>query len=148
MNFFSQLKQSDQHPQQKFALKALLYFFALMLFFTIISRIADGFTIAKVSVSQVKEGIIKDELSITGKIVAQGDESISVRSGLKIDKVYVQPGQSVTIDDPLLLFDLENIDFLYTTAKNELDLLNLQVQSIQLGTDASANTALVTAQKI
>lgn len=105
-----QWKKKVNKTLQEKALKALLYFFILMLCFTLLSRFADSLLIPIVKTETSKAMTITNEVKAEGKIIQNKEEGITVAENIKIAYVNVEAGRSVKSGDTLLEADLTEVN--------------------------------------
>lgn len=106
------------------SVKVLIYFFALMLIFTVLSRFSDSLTIPRVTVTKGVQGSIDSEITSEGAITQSKEEHITVLSELIIDSVSVSKGQSVKKGDVLLTLSLEDINEKIEAIEKEVGEIN------------------------
>ena len=119
---------------QKKYVKALISFFIIIFLLTILSRGADSVTVAAVKVQTPRRGSINHETVIEGNIEASGKSKIKIQEGFKIDTIFVERGQSVTKGDKLLYLDKEEIEKQLSKLQVEIEILELNKQSLELQT--------------
>ena len=95
--------------QQRTAVRLLSGFFAMMLIFTILSRIATDLTIAKVRTDTVKPGVLVQSYTIPGTLEARDTLDIVLPGNLRISNRMVQAGDCVNAGDEILKLDLDSI---------------------------------------
>ncbi|WP_195986212.1 HlyD family efflux transporter periplasmic adaptor subunit [Clostridium sp. D33t1_170424_F3] len=128
---------------QRTAAKLLAWFFALMLVFTVLSRAANGLTVAEVTAETYTSGPVRKELSASGKVEAMGRHPMEAIQGLTIVKWYVSAGDTVKKGDPLVEFDPEDTKAQLEKLRNEL----ADLKAKQSVTDTSGKVSLATAKQ-
>ncbi len=127
-------KVNNKSRRQKFYAKAFVGFFALMLFFTVISRAADSAAVAKVYTEKAKRGKLSYETLCEGRVEPWEKLYISSDEGFRIQEIKVEPGQTVVSDEPLIILDKKEIEEKLFTAETELKLMELKKQNLDLNT--------------
>lgn len=132
-------------PLQRRAAKLMAGFFALMLLFTLVSRAAQGMTLAAVDADTVKTGTITQRTELTGVIRPLEDLEVFLPGDLYITDVAAQPGQKVAAGEVLLTLDLEDLEAKLEEQRNALVIAETRLDMIEnsAGTD---DTAVVNAQ--
>lgn len=139
--------EDGKSRRQKLYVKAFVSFFALMLLFTMLSRAADSFAIAKVYTEKAKRGKLSHETMCEGRLEPREKLYISSEEGFRIQEVKVEPGQTVTAGEPLIILDNKDIEEQLFKAEMELKLLELKEQSLYLIIyDSSGDRAVEKAQ--
>lgn len=128
---------------QRTAAKLLAWFFALMLVFTVLSRAANGLTVAEVTAEAYTTGPVRKELSASGKVEAMGRHPMDTIQGLTIIKWYVSAGDTVKKGDPLVEFDPEDTKLQLEKLRNEL----ADLKAKQSVADTSGKVSLATAKQ-
>lgn len=118
--------------QQRTAAQLLIGFFTMMVIFTLLSRTATGFTIAKVTTDTAKPGILIQRYSIPGTIESQNTLNIVLPGGLRISKTMVQTGDYIDTGDQILALDLNEMQSFITQLQNEIHILDLQIQNLSI----------------
>lgn len=109
------------------SVKVLIYFFALMIIFTVLSRFSDSLTIPRVTVTKGIQGSIDNQITSEGKVTESKEEHITVAPELIIESVDVAPGQSVKAGDSLLRISLEDIN-------EKIEVMEKEIAEINKGT--------------
>lgn len=116
--------------QQRTAVRLLSGFFAMMLIFTILSRIATDLTIAKVRTDTVKPGVLVQSYTIPGTLEARDTLDIVLPGNLRISNRMVQAGDCVNAGDEILKLDLDSIQTVTEQLENEINILNLKINNL------------------
>ncbi|HBV67086.1 MAG TPA: hypothetical protein DEF04_02065 [Clostridiales bacterium] len=119
---------------QKKYIKALISFFIIIFILTILSRVADSVTVAVAMVQMPRRGSINHETVIEGSIEATGKNRIKIQEGFRIDTIYAERGQRVAKGDKLLYLDKEEIEKQLSKLLIEIEISELNKQSLQLQT--------------
>lgn len=143
--------RSGEKPKPRFenriqglAVRLLAGFFALMLLLTLVSRAADGVTVAKVQVESPKTGVLTRRLDGQGTIEAVGDLGITLPAGLTVTELLAKEGQRVSAGDPLLRLDAQELEHQMATLKEKLRINELRLSGGGAGT--SGDSAVLEAQ--
>jgi hypothetical protein len=89
--------------------RAIIWFFAVMLVLTFLSRAVSDALKAKVSVGYVSNSALDLSLSGTGTWTPGDTLLFTTYYTRRITKVYVQPGQSIREGDPLFAYDVATV---------------------------------------
>ena len=116
--------------QQRTAVRLLSGFFAMMLIFTILSRIATDLTIAKVRTDTVKPGVLVQSYTTPGTLEARDTLDIVLPGNLRISNRMVQAGDCVNAGDEILKLDLDSIQTVTEQLENEINILNLKINNL------------------
>ncbi len=121
----------------------LIWFFALMLLFTILSQAADHALVPRVQTDTPSGGVLDLTVSAQGIWSAGEIKPILVQyPGLRVDEVFVKPGQSVAAGDPLYSYTLESIEDAMAELRLTVQKYELQVKELQAGENTTVETAL------
>lgn len=112
------------HSEEKRNLRNAIRFFVLMLILTLIARGTSGATMPVVGLKSPAPGTIKQEANISGTVIKQGGDLISLPDGLTVEQVYVQSGQTIGAGDILVSFSLDEV-------KESADELSAELQKQQ-----------------
>ena len=130
-----------KNAQQRWAAKALAGFFSLMVLLTLLSRAADGLTVALVEVAEAKTGILTQRITVNGTLEAQGDLPLNLPGVIEVLRVVAKTGQRVQAGDVLLELDQEGLESSLEKLRNDLSLLDLRIAATEQGnTGATADT--------
>lgn len=89
--------------------RAIIWFFAVMLVLTFLSRAVSDALKARVSVGYVSNSALDQSLSGTGAWTSGDTLLFTTYYTRRITKVYVQPGQSIQEGDPLFAYDVSTV---------------------------------------
>ena len=104
----SRSAQTDR-PFAKRIGRAIIWFFAVMLVLTFVSRAASDALRAKISVGYVSSSSLDQSLNGTGKWTSGETLLFTTYYTRRITRVYVQPGQAFQEGDPLFAYDVGTI---------------------------------------
>ena len=113
-----------------FWLKGLGWLLAAMIVFTVISRAADSFTVAKVSVSSPTGRKIQYKISAEGRAEKNQEISIITQPDILVRSVLVNVGQRVEKGDVLAVLDLKHLKEQMDSISGEKRALELQNQAL------------------
>lgn len=121
-----------KEKMREFSKKGLLYFLTAMLIFTVVSRVLDSLTVAKVSVGYVNKGPVIHEVTGTGSIGAQENLYITMETGLFLIDVACGAGQTVEQGQPLFSYLSEDLEEKKKGLELEYEKLSLNLQQEEL----------------
>jgi multidrug efflux pump subunit AcrA (membrane-fusion protein) len=133
-------------PLQRSAAKLIAGFFALMLLFTIISRAADGMTIALCQAEQPKSGAITNRTELSGVIRPLEDLDILLPGSLYIAAVKAEAGQKVSKGDVLLEFDMDDVETQLDDPENSLAIAEAKLAIVENAAPPPDDTVVANAQ--
>lgn len=132
---------------QRAAARGLGGFLALVLVFTVLSRAADGITVARVEADSPKTGILTQRITASGAIQPQGDLALSLPAGVEVERVAASQGQRVEPGDVLLELNAEGVASALEKLENDMRILDLKLSGARQGNSGSAAQAVVSAQQ-
>lgn len=135
-----------KHAVQRAAARALAVFLILMLALTLLSRAADGITVARVKVETARTGVLTQRVTVGGTIEAQGDLELTLPEGIRVTRISVSKGQAVQVGDVLLELDADALALAVEKLENDLKLLDLKISNAAQGKSGSGTDAIVNAQ--
>lgn len=112
-------KKSEDKFQERI-IKILVYFIIFMIICTIISRFADSLTVPIVETEKVTSASISHNITASGIISANNQESIFSIEGITITSINVQKGKNVKAGDVLFTLNKEEIEERISNLENEL----------------------------
>ena len=146
--------QSGEKPKSRFtsglqrtAVRLLAGFFALMLCLTLVSRAAEGVTVARVEAQRPKTGILTQRVNLSGTIEPLGDLDLTLPAGIQVTSIRAQAGQRVEPGDPLLDLDGAGLDRTMEKLRNDIRLLDLKIQNALPGNSGDDTEAILAAQQ-
>ena len=101
--------ERTQNPFVKRIGRILIWFVAVMLALTFLSRAASDALKAKVSVGYTSSASLDLSVSGTGKWVSGETQFFTTYFERRISKVFVKPGQAVAEGDPLFAYDVSTV---------------------------------------
>lgn len=125
--------------REKKAWRLILIFFAVMLFFTVLSRAADSVTIPKVKVETAKSGTLSFALEGEGSIVAEKEELVFLPEEYKPVSL-AEVGAEVKEGDVLAVWDMEALKKKKEACEAELKKLELSLEQETLNGEPAAWT--------
>lgn len=111
--------------------KAFAALMAVMLFMTVISRVASSFTVAQVQVESPKSRAIVHKVIGDGTVTRQSDLPVYAVADILVAKVKVTEGQEVKKGQTLAVLDADSIDEQIQTLSDEIEVLQLQNDALQ-----------------
>ncbi len=132
---------------QRSATRALAAFFALMLALTLVSRAADGITVARVSTDRPKTGILTQRVTVSGSIQPLGDLPLTLPGGITVSSILAKEGQRVKAGDTLLELDLDDLARQRTALEEKLRIVELRLAAASAGTTKTSMDAVLAAQQ-
>ncbi len=112
-----------------FWIKGLLWFLVISFLFTILSRVADSFTIAKVTVCSPISRKIQHSLTAEGRIEKNREISVITQADILVKSILVNEGQQVAKGDVLAVLDTDHLEECIAEIRNERQALELQNQT-------------------
>ena len=135
-----------QNKTQRTAAKLIAGFFALMLAFTVISRAAQGMTVAAVQAEKPSSGVITSRVTLTGTVKPMEDMDITLPGNLYVTAAKAEPGQQVEEGDVLLAFDAEDLRSQLQSQRNSLTIARNKLAIAENGAKTDTTTALANAK--
>lgn len=126
-----QIKKIMEKGKSAFWLKGFVWLFCIMLLFTIISKITDSFSVAKVRVSNPTARKLQYMVSAEGRIEKNREISVLTQPELLVKSVLVSEGQRVKKGDVLAQLDLDQLEEHIQTINGEKRALELQNQAAE-----------------
>lgn len=115
-------------PRKTGVWKAIGFFFAGMILFTLLSRAVYQHATAVVSTEKPSGGVIAHTVEVTGRIVENQELAVNTVSGLRIGRVLVNEGQQVAQGDVLFTLDSDYLAEEILNQKREMEKLKLTIQ--------------------
>lgn len=114
-----------------FWLKGLVWLAGIMVLFTVISKITDSFTVAKVKTGTPSQKKLQYEVSAEGQIEKNREVFILTQPELLVKSVLVSEGQRVKKGDLLARLDMKQLNERIDTVTGEKRALELQNEAVQ-----------------
>lgn len=111
--------------------KAFAALMAVMLFMTVISRVASSFTVAQVQVESPKSRAIVHKVIGDGTVTRRSDLPVYAVADILVAKVKVTEGQEVKKGQTLAVLDTDSINEQIQTLSDEIEVLQLQNDALQ-----------------
>jgi multidrug efflux pump subunit AcrA (membrane-fusion protein) len=135
-----EVANNDLSLQDK-ARRLLIIFFVMMFALTVLSRVADSITIAKVSTQSPKSSTLTFNIEGSGTITADAKKYVKVQEGIGIERINVETGREVKKGDVLFTLDQSDVNEALMTAKREAEKLENQMEQENLSvTDSNLST--------
>lgn len=120
-------------------LGAFAGFLALMLLFTCLSRAADSFSVARVTVQAASRKKITHKVSGSGTVVQNREQAVSTLPNQVVRAIFVEEGQQVAKGDLLFEIDTESLQEQILEKQQEMAIADLQAQDRQSSLEAQAD---------
>ena len=104
-------------------------FLGLMWLCTVISKGIYTSQLPIVSTESVQQKYIEHIVEAEGIVVAGNEIPVTTLSGLRVDKLMVQPGDLVQEGDVILTVDMEDLDDIIAGKQAQIDKLQLQIST-------------------
>ena len=112
--------KKSEDKSQKRIIKILVYFIILMIICTIISRFANSLTVPIVETEKVTSASINHNITASGIISANNQESIFSTEGLTITSINVQKGKNIKVGYVLFTLNKEEIEEKISSLESEI----------------------------
>ena len=132
---------------QRAAARGLCVFLALMAVLTLLSRAADGITVAQVQAQNPKTGILTQRVTVNGNIEPLGDLVLSLPSDVLVNTISAETGQQVKAGDVLMTLDDEALRQSMEKLENELAILELKIANTMQGTSGDSTDGILEAEQ-
>lgn len=119
----------EKKIKSDFWLKGLAVLLIIMIIFTIVSRAAASFTVAKVIVSNPSSRRIQHTVSVEGRIEKNREISVLTEPDLLVKSVLVSEGQRVEKGEVLAYLDPDSLKERIESVQDEKKALELQNQA-------------------
>lgn len=111
--------------------KGLVILLVIMFLFTLISRTAASFTVAKVCLEAPSSRKVLHSVAVEGRIVKNREVSVLTEPDIRVKSVLVDVGQRVKKGDVLAKLDLQDLVEQIESIKGEKEALELQNQAVR-----------------
>lgn len=135
-----QIRKVMEKGKSTFWMKGFVWLFCIMILFTIISKVADSFSVAKVKVSHPSARKLQYTVSAEGLIEKNREISVLTQPDLLVKSVLVSEGQRVKKGDVLAQLDLNQLE-------EQLDSINGEKKALELQNQAAEKNKSLTRQK-
>ena len=116
---------------KKKLIQAAAMFFAVMLIFTVLSRISDSVNVIQVQIQNPANQMITHEVKSTGKVEGSQEAAVFVQENLQIEQVLVYTGQMVKKGEVLLQLSQESILSAVKELEDKIKMLEGQVSDLK-----------------
>lgn len=110
---------------------------------TVISRVTDSITVAKVNAEAVKRGSLVQKTMVSGEIDASKKHYIRSDAELRIEEIFVGQGSVILTGDPILSLEYDYLTEEVEKLRVELSNMRLEIRKMRL---ESGGFALASAQ--
>lgn len=114
-----------------FWLRGLAILLIIIFVFTIASRVAASFTVAKVTVTNISGRKIQHTVSATGRVEQNGEFAVITEPDILVENIAVQVGESVERGSVLMQLDMDSLSEQIDSVRNDIRTLELQNQALQ-----------------
>ncbi len=104
---------------QRSAVRWLAVFLCVVIGFTVLSRMADSVTVARVKTDTVKSGFLTHRVTLRGVFEPVRELEVTASWDLRVVEGFVKTGQTVAAGDELLAVDLDEVTEKLEQLKNE-----------------------------
>lgn len=117
--------------QSIFWVKGFAVLLAVILFFTVVSRVAASFTVPRVTVAEIGSGKIGHDVTASGMVEAAGERAVCTLPDLLVAQVSVHAGERVAEGDLLFAVDLEQLGEQITELEEQIAKLRLEDEAAE-----------------
>lgn len=114
-----------------FWLKGLAGLLAVMLVFTIASRVVASITVPQVTASVPSSGKIEHTVMASGTVEAGGEKAIVTEEGILVAQVNVHTGESIGEGETLFALDMDSLEDQIYELQNQIKKLQLENDSLK-----------------
>lgn len=114
-----------------FWLKGLAGLLAVMLVFTIASRVVASITVPQVTASAPSSGKIEHTVIASGTVEAGGEKAIVTEEGILVAQVNVHTGESIGEGETLFALDMDSLEDQIYELQNQIKKLQLENDSLK-----------------
>ncbi len=125
------IKWKKEKGLRKKATVLFLKFLGIMLLCTLISRSIYAHELAQVEVIKMQGRNLDHALKAEGSIVKKTEVAIPLLTGIRIKEVYVQKGERIEKDTPLLQIDMDDLEEQIQIQKIEIEKIRLKINELQ-----------------
>lgn len=115
---------------QRSTLRVLAGFFAVMLIFTVLSRITASFTVARVRVESPSEKKIEHVVSVMGSVEKNRELAVVTEPDILVRTVHVKEGQKVMEGEVLAELSMEHLAEQIAALQDEIRVLKLTNEAL------------------
>ncbi len=135
-----------QNPLQRSAARYLVVFLCVITLFTVISRMADGVTVARVETDTVKAGFLTHRAKLNGVFEPVRELEMNALTDIRVIESLVKTGQTINQGDELLELDMDEIRDKLEQLKNEQQVRRIKLELLESGITSDDGGAVVEAQ--
>lgn len=113
--------------------KIMIAFYAFLVFMwlcTVISKSIYASRLPIVSTESIEQKYVEHIVRVDGIVVAGNKNPVTALSGLRVEKIMVQPGDRVEEGDVLFAVDLEDLDDIIQEKQTAISALQVQIDTI------------------
>lgn len=131
----------ERQLKQKKITIAFIIFLLLMWIFTLISKSIYASKLPQVSYTVPEKKSIEHLVEADGIIKQGSDVAIHTMEGIRVEKIFVKPGDTVEKDSPLFQLDKEDLEEIIEKKKLEIAKMEYEISDLQ------KNKSLLEAEK-
>ena len=106
-------------------------FFAVMLLFTVLSRVSDSVNVIQIQIKNPANQMITHEVSGTGKVESSQEMAVFVLENIQVEQGMVHPGQAVKKGNTLMTLSEESIQEAAKKLDDKIKTLEGQAKDIE-----------------
>lgn len=125
------MKWIKEKGLRKRAAVILVKFLSVMLLCTLISRSIYAHELAQVTVECMQGRNLDHTVKAEGSAAKKSETAIPLLTGIRIKEVYVQKGERIEEDTPLLQVDMEDLKSQIEMQKMEIEKIQLKIKELQ-----------------
>lgn len=116
--------------RKKKIITAFFTFLVFMWLCTVISKSIYATQLPIVSTESVEQKYVEHIVRVDGIVVAGNKNAVTALSGLRVEKIMVQPGDRVEEGDVIFAVDLEDLDAIIQEKQVAISILQTQIDTI------------------
>lgn len=133
--------------QSIFWVKGFAVLLAVILFFTVVSRVAASFTVPRVTVAEIGSGKIGHDVTASGMVEAAGERAVCTLPDLLVAQMSVHTGERVAEGDLLFTVDLEQLEEQITELDGQIAKLRLENEAAEKNREQEAKKQQIEVQR-
>lgn len=117
--------------KRKKVIELLVWFFLCMFVFTLLSRAAQGVTLARVRTSSLQNQMIVHRVTGSGRVEGTVSQGVFTEAGMQVETMHVQEGQKVAQGDVLFQVNAQVLQNAIAQLGTELEKLTLTAKDLE-----------------
>lgn len=113
------------------AISAMIFFLALMICFTIISKVTDSMTVPIVETEKPIPSTINHTVTVDGVLETTNDSGVVVTEGAIVKEVNIKEGDNVSEGDLLFTYDISDFNLQIAQYETQLGKINANLKESQ-----------------